>query len=119
MEGPVSRSDLSFDDDLLGTRDSRAMHQCPGVALALAKRRWHLELADFWERHDKSNHVGRVKINRIACGQIIIGKKMSAEEELYCFFNDLFGNPFIKTLEFFTCLGVLFLLHRGGWLMTF
>ena len=115
----VSRSDLSFDDDLFGTRDSCAMHQCPGVVLALSKRRWHLELADVWERHDESNHVGRVKINRIACGEIIIWKKVSAVEKLYCFFNDLFGDPFIQTLEFFTGLCVLFLLNRGGWLMTF
>ena len=46
--GPIGRSDLAFNEDLLGTCDACAVDQCPCVVLTFAKRRWHLELAGLW-----------------------------------------------------------------------
>ena len=119
MIGPVGRSDLAFKKNLLSTGDAGAVDQCPSIILAFAKRWWHLELAGLWQGHDESDHVGRVKINRIAGGQVIVWQEIGAEKELHCSFDDLFGDPFIHTLKFFTCLGMLVFVHSSGRLRTF
>ena len=53
MVRPVGRSDLTLQEDQLSGFDGRAVTKCPGVIMLLAKRRWHLESADFWQRHNQ------------------------------------------------------------------
>ena len=76
------------------------MEQCPGEVLAVAKRRWHLELADIWKGHDESNHVGRVKVHGVAGGQIVVRQKVRAEQKLCGLFGDFDGYALIEVDEF-------------------
>ena len=95
------------------------MDQCPGEVLTFAKRWWHLKLIGLWQGHDESNHVGGVKINGVASGKTLIWKEVGTEEELHCSFDYLLWDPLVHFLEFFTCLGILFLFHSGGRLRKF
>ena len=115
--GPICRSDLAFKQNLLRTRGRGAMKQCPGVILDIAKRRWHLELADIWERHDEGNHVGRVKIHGVASGKIIVRQKVRAEQKFHRVFQRFCWNALVHATEFFNCLCKLILIDRlcGHW----
>ena len=79
---PVGRSDLALQEDQLSGFDSRAMTERPGVIMLLAKRRWHLESTDFWQRHDECKHVGMRKFTDIASGKVVVRKEVGAEEQL-------------------------------------
>ena len=81
---------------------------CHGAAsevLAVAKRRWHLELTDIWKRHDESNHVGRVKIHGVAGGKIVVRQKVGAEQKLCGLFGYFDRYAFIDVDEFLDGFG--------------
>ena len=77
---PVGRSDLALQEDQLSGFDNRAVAECPGVTVLLAKRRWHLESTDVCQRHDECKHVGMRKFTDMAGGKVVVRKEVGAEE---------------------------------------
>ena len=99
--------------------DSRAVTECPGVIVLFAKRRWHFESSDVWQRQDECKHVGMGKFPDVAGGKVVVRKEVGAEEELDRFLEYITWNSGIDLVEVFHRNIVFFLLNGSGRLRTF
>ena len=115
---PVGRSDLALQEDQLSGFDGRAVTECPGVIMLLAKRRWHLESTDFWQRHDECKHVGMRKFTDVASGKVVVRKEVGAEEQLDSLPEYVTWNSGIDLVELFHRSIVFFVLNGDGRLRT-
>ena len=98
---PIGRSDLTLQEDQLSGIQGCTMTECPGVIMLIVKRRWHRELTDGWQWHDECKHVGMRKFSDVTSGEVVVRKKVGAEEQLDSLLQYISWNSGIDLMELF------------------
>ena len=75
------------------------------------KGRWHLEATGVRQGQDECKHVGGWKFSDLGLCKIIIRKKVSAEEKLDRFFDDIRRNAAVDLMQSFTGLFIGLVVH--------